>query len=357
MNTQRSHLNRNKQGPSSSNPKWTWAGELAMKRASVYDSVGRPSVSRFGRRMVVGLCIFSLTCQISCRKTRSEPEPATQSATSAVPLPPDLSGCERIEIRIVPSTVDFVALPTEKALLSPEEIRYLEASSPLIVDDPEVIQTFAKDISSSTYEGPFLGEIAARPKTFFTCYERGGRKIFFNMIPFTPRGSLLMADGHEFTNRGIQWSTLVPQIWPFCLRVSCSYNMEEFYDGLRYDPGSQYYRAERKSYPPASEWYDATVHSYQVEGYTVDVARLHRAISCPSASHGRYHYAMNPDCDLNSPPDTVLLFEARPGRNQHGGPELFTFDNHDPKGGCVLLNDGTVKFIRTEEQLQQLRWK
>jgi predicted enzyme involved in methoxymalonyl-ACP biosynthesis len=30
---------------------------------------------------------------------------------------------------------------------------------------------------------------------------------------------------------------------------------------------------------------------------------------------------------------------------------------HDPKGGCALLNDGTVKFIRTKEELQQLRWK
>ena len=53
----------------------------------------------------------------------------------------------------------------------------------------------------------------------------------------------------------------------------------------------------------------------------------------------------------------VLLFETKAGWNQHGGPELFTFDNHEPKGGCVLLNDGTVKFIRTEEELQKLRWK
>jgi hypothetical protein len=34
------------------------------------------------------------------------------------------------------------------------------------------------------------------------------------------------------------------------------------------------------------------------------------------------------------------------------GPDLFTFDNHDPKGGCVLLNDGTVKFIRTKEEAE-----
>ena len=39
------------------------------------------------------------------------------------------------------------------------------------------------------------------------------------------------------------------------------------------------------------------------------------------------------------------------------GPELFTFANHEPKGGCVLLNDGTVKFIRTEDELHALRWK
>ena len=58
------------------------------------------------------------------------------------------------------------------------------------------------------------------------------------------------------------------------------------------------------------------------------------------------------------------------GWNQHGGPELFTFDNHDPKrsapdvlslgdsgGGCVLLNNGTVKFIRTKDELNALCWK
>jgi hypothetical protein len=68
-------------------------------------------------------------------------------------------------------------------------------------------------------------------------------------------------------------------------------------------------------------------------------------------------YAMNPNCQGDSPKDMVLLFESKPGWNQHGGPELFTFDNHDPKGGLVLLNDGTLKFIRTEEELKQLRWK
>ncbi len=66
---------------------------------------------------------------------------------------------------------------------------------------------------------------------------------------------------------------------------------------------------------------------------------------------------MNPYCEPNSPKDVVFLFEAKPGWNQRGGPELFTFDNHNHKGGCVRLNGGEVKFIRTEEELKQLRWK
>jgi hypothetical protein len=89
--------------------------------------------------------------------------------------------------------------------------------------------------------------------------------------------------------------------------------------------------------------------------YTLDNIKMPH--KCPSASEGKSHYAMNPNCKFDSPSDTVFLFEAKEGWNQHGGPELFTFDNHDPRGGCVLLNDGTVRFIRTTEELQQLRWK
>ena len=77
----------------------------------------------------------------------------------------------------------------------------------------------------------------------------------------------------------------------------------------------------------------------------------------PVSILGRCHYAVNPNCEPDSAGDVVLLFETKAGWNQHGGPELFAFDNHDPKGGCVLLNDGTVKFIRTPAELQALRWK
>ena len=82
-----------------------------------------------------------------------------------------------------------------------------------------------------------------------------------------------------------------------------------------------------------------------------------RSFKCPGARSSRCDYAINPQCAPDSDAEVVLLFESKPGSNQHGGPELFTFDNHDPKSGLVLLNGGEVKFIRSEQELKQLRWK
>jgi prepilin-type processing-associated H-X9-DG protein len=65
---------------------------------------------------------------------------------------------------------------------------------------------------------------------------------------------------------------------------------------------------------------------------------------------------MNPNCEPNSPPDTVLLFETRSGWNQYGGPELLTFDNHQGKGANVLFNDGHFEFIRPKD-IGRLKWK
>jgi prepilin-type processing-associated H-X9-DG protein len=68
------------------------------------------------------------------------------------------------------------------------------------------------------------------------------------------------------------------------------------------------------------------------------------------------HYAMNPNCEANSPPDMVLLFETKGGWNQHGGPELLTFENHKGKGCNILFNDLHVEFVNTE-RLGRLKWK
>jgi prepilin-type processing-associated H-X9-DG protein len=81
---------------------------------------------------------------------------------------------------------------------------------------------------------------------------------------------------------------------------------------------------------------------------------------CPGAlrrgDKGPCHYAINPDCRSSSPGDTVLLFEAKGGWNQRGGPEILTTQNHNGKGCNVLFNDGSVRYVRPEE-LGELKWK
>ena len=80
---------------------------------------------------------------------------------------------------------------------------------------------------------------------------------------------------------------------------------------------------------------------------------------CPNGSGPveviRCHYAINPNCEPNSPKDTVLVFEAKGGWNKFGGPELLTFENH--KGGAnVGFNDGHVEFVKPED-VNKLKWK
>jgi hypothetical protein len=151
---------------------------------------------------------------------------------------------------------------------------------------------------------------------------------------------------------------LTPQIQAIDLRTRCANNLKNQWYRFRFynirkamrqnDPSIR----NKTIYPIVTEWCDAMVW-----GSNASSKWYKKYHVCPGAEEGENHYAMNPNCKPDSPPDMVLLFETKAGWNQHGGPKLFTFDNHEPKGGCVLLNDGTVKFIRTQEELQQLRWK
>ena len=109
-------------------------------------------------------------------------------------------------------------------------------------------------------------------------------------------------------------------------------------------------------YPTAQKWCDLLVENYGTEGGQLFDEKV---FVCKSASAkgdgGRCHYAINPNCRLNSPGDTVLLFETTGGWNQYGGAEILTLDNHGGKGCCVLFNDGRVGFVAAEE-VGRLRW-
>jgi prepilin-type processing-associated H-X9-DG protein len=113
-----------------------------------------------------------------------------------------------------------------------------------------------------------------------------------------------------------------------------------------------YANDNNEKYPIANEWCDIIAKNEEVPA---------KSFICPGAvlngDKGRCHYAMNPNCEPNSPPDTVLLFETKSGWNQHGGPELLSIDNHyKRKGANILFNDGHVKFIESDE-VNKLKWK
>jgi hypothetical protein len=93
-----------------------------------------------------------------------------------------------------------------------------------------------------------------------------------------------------------------------------------------------------------------------IENSKGELTKESKTFRCKADKVGPCSYAMNPDCEPNSPDDVVLLFESKPGWNRFGGAELLNFDNHDGKGCNVLFNDQHVEFIHVED-VNKLRWK
>lgn len=289
--------------------------------------------------------------------------------------PPDLSGCTRIEIRYDPSALDYF-LPGARHtnILNQAEKTYLESFETFVVNDGERIKAFAHDLSLGTYNGRARGSLFYRPAVYVTCYRNKKHLVSFGVFG---RTVITEYKGMFKYPIGLPNVEIIepPEMQPFKLRHDCAWNMGKLYTA------GPLHRRKVSSYPEPNRWGDAIVQFCRNQYDIMDGVRTRRrnerwiseTLVCPSAHEQvsnepnspenldplllECHYAMNPNCKPNSQPDMVLLFETKAGWNQHGGHELFTFDNHGPKGGYVLLNDGTVKFIRTKEELQQLRWK
>lgn len=262
------------------------------------------------------------------------------------PKPIHLSPCERIDIRFKRSPLEFFfPYAEQQALLSPTEQQYLRSLEDFVVDDWWGMIAIAYDASEAR-AGAFFTD---RSEADLTCLRRDGSVVSLSVYDdaylVTPEGQVFRCLGGLRKLR-----TLTPRIEALDTRIGCAANLKDLWRSVRSYYQAGYARRGRRDrvqprgwiYPPANEWCDA-VHV--------------RGCACPGAEEGSCHYAMNPNCRPDSPGDMVLLFETKAGWNQHGGHALFTFENHNPRGGCVLLNDGTVKFIRTEDELRQLRWE
>jgi len=277
---------------------------------------------------------------------------------------PGLHSYEKIEIQYKPSILEFFfPYKSQQSLLSPDEIGYLQSDKTIVLNNKQDIYTVAHFIPHTRADTTVFVGIPVRYRSHaeVVCYSEGKPFLSFSIY----NDDKIVIDGYElFSFEGLpSLKKLTPQIQAIDLRMRCAENLKNQWFRLRFHHLLEALRQNDLSirnetlYPRPSMWCNDILRQYPAWdgiGYGNLDQKPH---ICPSAGRGKNHYAINPNCKPDSPPDMVLLFETKAGWNQHGGVELFTFDNHDPKGGCVLLNDGTVKFIRTPEELRQLRWK
>jgi hypothetical protein len=122
------------------------------------------------------------------------------------------------------------------------------------------------------------------------------------------------------------------------------------------------YSNENGQYPEPNQWCDLLLKDGEIRIENlicpdiVIYAPLAVRFIWPIPKKGRCNYAMNPSCNPNAPPDVVLLFEAKFGWNQFGGPEILTPEKHGGRGCNVLFNDVHVAFIEREDT-GELKWK
>ena len=271
---------------------------------------------------------------------------------------PDITPSGEWSVSYHPSMLDCLyPFASEQTLLTAVERDQMRLQTKGVFDDPDIVEALWRQILAGSVDG---GIIAGNNVVTLEC--RSGSEPAFSFSLYgdadieTSQKQRLRyrhsLDGLRLVTRGLQ---------PIETRIECATNLRN----LWYRYHLYHHVADTKvhnmredgyrQYLPSATWCDEMLRPYIDAGISGESTM--RPFRCPSADSGRCHYSMNSNCTHDSPPDTVLLFETTSGWNQHGGLELFTFDNHDPKGGCILLNDGTVKFIRTEEELKQLRWK
>ena len=298
-------------------------------------------------------------------------------AQQAKPIPIHLSPCKRMDIRFRRSPLEFFfPYSQEQDLLSGEEKEYLQSLKDLSVQDSWGLMGVAHDMSQGTGAAFFTEGGHAD----LTCYRKDGSVVSLTLydgeFALTPKGQVFRCP------EGLpRLRKLLPRMQSFDLRVQCAAKLKnlwhrfrlyrfarhaprdvrEFWEiyersGQPVPPDAYRKHDDEGPYPPPAKWCDTLLQGYRVTADGRDVITA-KACECPGAGDGGCRYATNPNCKLDSPGDIVLLFETKAGWNQHGGPDLFVFDHHEPRGGCVSFNNGTVKFIRTKEELRQVRWK
>jgi hypothetical protein len=267
---------------------------------------------------------------------------------------PILRECRQIDIDFQPSMLEyFYPDDTQQALLYSSEKKFLRSQRSTTVKDVSAIMDLHEDVQQGW--GAFV--VCSGPTAQMVCHDSNQGMRTYTL--YADRVLAIRDKGTRQYEQGVPaLRKFTPQIQWVEPRMRCADHLHRLMSQIRWR-GIQVKNSQPSGsgedlwiYPLPERWCDAIVEAWP--WMKQDLLVL---FQCPGKNDGKSIYAINPSCEPNSPADMVMLFETKAGWNQHGGPELFTFDNHDPKGGCVLLNDGTLKFVRTKEELAQLRWK
>jgi len=216
------------------------------------------------------------------------------------------------------------------------------------VTDRDLIDNFAAAMTQARYvrRSPFVATAAQKYTTIKLC--KDSRFLAsFGIIS----GDIIAAGpvGLYTTSASRLWLKVAEMSkHPLGPRFRCQENLKKLGEAL-----ATFRNLTEGRYPPADSWCDSLLAEPVMEqaelNLTVEV------FICPSAPDAGCHYALNPNCEPNSPDDTVLLFEASVGWNQHGGPELLETNHHAPAGANILFNNGAVRFI-TKTDIPALKW-
>jgi len=113
-------------------------------------------------------------------------------------------------------------------------------------------------------------------------------------------------------------------------------------------------------YPDPNQWCDLLLQHTDVDmdWFLCPAVRFgwsRQVVPWPIPKNERCYYAMNPDCEPNSPDDTMFLFEIAGGWNKFGGPESLSNQNHRGDGCNIVFADGRPNFVGIKE-FGELNW-
>ncbi|TKJ39559.1 MAG: hypothetical protein CEE38_02220 [Planctomycetes bacterium B3_Pla] len=161
---------------------------------------------------------------------------------------------------------------------------------------------------------------------------------------------------------GIVMGTLLAGSWwmetcgpvSTAMRMACAINLKRLGDAME-----TYANDKPGNYTDPNQWCDLLLQHTHIDADLFLCPQVkwewrRQVLPFPIPKNEKCYYAMNPDCEPNSPKDTVLLFEIDGGWNKSGGLKLMTAENH--RGyGSVLFNDGRVECVH-RRQFRKLKW-